>query len=79
MLYSLGEGTPKDNIEAYRWFYRAMQHDIPEDQKRTDLRDNLQWLEKHMEPKDVDEARRRAIHSQPGVLEPKPQPTPDAK
>jgi TPR repeat protein len=60
MMYSLGEGTSQNDVEAYKWFYLALQHAIPEDEKRTEIRDDIQWLEKHMKNEDIDLARQEA-------------------
>ena len=60
MMYSLGEGTDPNDVEAYKWFYLALQHVISEDEKRAEIRDDIQWLEKHMKNEDIDLARKKA-------------------
>ena len=59
ILYSLGEGGPKDFIESYKWFTLALAHQ-PVGDELTDLRDNIEWLEKRMKGKEVVEAKKRA-------------------
>jgi TPR repeat protein len=59
-MLSLGQGAPQDNVAAYQWFYLALQHENLEDTRKTELREDLQWLEKHMSEAEVDQARQRA-------------------
>jgi len=60
MMYQLGEGATPNNVEAYKWFYLALQHVITEDEKKTEIRDDIQWLEKRMKNEDIDLARKKA-------------------
>lgn len=67
ILYSLGEGGPKDFIESYKWFTLALQHN-PAGDELSDLRDNIEWLEKRMKGKDVAEAKKRVEKWKPSDL-----------
>jgi len=62
MMYSLGEGTSQDNKTAYFWFYRALQHVFEDGDKKNEVRDDIQWLEKHMNNEDVAQAKTKAMH-----------------
>jgi hypothetical protein len=65
MMYSLAEGMPQDNITAYFWFYRALQHVFTDEDKKNEVRDDIQWLEKHMKNEDVAQAKTKAMHWRP--------------
>lgn len=64
IMYSLGEGGPKDFIESYKWFSLALAHS-PVGDELSDLRDNIEWLEKRMSGKDVAEAKNRVERWRP--------------
>ena len=68
MMLSLGQGGPKDPIESYKWFTLALKRGHNSDAQVAELRDNIEWLEKRMEGKDVAEAKKRADQWKP-VLE----------
>ncbi len=74
MMISLGEGTEQDYKTAYFWFYRALQHPFTDEDKKNEVRDDIQWLEKHMDPKDVETARNKAMRLKPV----NPQPSRDS-
>jgi TPR repeat protein len=57
MLYSLGEGVEKDYPHSYFWFHRALGHEVIDEDKRDEVRDDIQWLEKHMSNRDINFAK----------------------
>ena len=59
-MLSLGEGGPKDYIESHKWFSLALKHHSLEKSQVSELRNNIEWLEKHMTGKETDEAQKRA-------------------
>jgi TPR repeat protein len=65
MMYSLAEGTSQNNITAYLWFYRALQHTFTDEDKKNEVRDDIQWMEKHMSNEDVATAKTKAMHWRP--------------
>lgn len=65
MMYSLGEGTAQNYGMSYFWFYRALQHAFTDQDKKDEIRDDIQWLEKHMNEKEVGTAKTRALHWRP--------------
>jgi len=65
MMYSLGEGATKDYSAAYFWFYRALQHFFTDEDKKNEVRDDIQWMEKHMSNEDIDKAKVKAMHWRP--------------
>lgn len=65
MLYSLGQGTPKDYVESYYWFSLALDHEGLEDGKVEDLRNNIEWLEKHMTDEQMAAASRKLSDKTP--------------
>ena len=65
MMYSLGEGATKDYSGAYFWFYRALQHSFTDEDKKNEVRDDIQWMEKHMSNEDIAEAKIKAMHWRP--------------
>lgn len=65
MMYSLGEGAPQDNKISYFWFYLALQHSFAGEDEKNEVRDDIQWLEKHMKNEEIDQARLKAIHWRP--------------
>jgi TPR repeat protein len=65
MMYSLGEGTTQDYKTSYFWFYRALQHIFADKDKKNEVRDDIQWLEKHMNNEDVAQAKTKAMHWRP--------------
>ena len=66
-MLSIGEGAPKDMIEADKWFTLALKHSIDDGALLENLRNDLEWLEKHMAQKDIDEAKNRADAWHPSV------------
>jgi hypothetical protein len=62
MMYSLGEGTAQDYKTSYFWFYRALQHGFTDEDKKNEVRDDIQWMEKHMSNEDIAQTRTKAIH-----------------
>jgi hypothetical protein len=65
MMYSLGEGAPQDYIAAYFWFYRALQHSFTDEDKKNEVRDDIQWMEKHMSNEDIAKAKTQAMRWKP--------------
>jgi TPR repeat protein len=65
MLYSLGEGGPKDYVESHKWFSLALKHSSLEEGQLSDLRDDIEWLEKRMSGDQIDEAQKRAMEWKP--------------
>jgi len=62
MMYSLGEGTAQDYKTSYFWFYRALQHGFTDEDKKNEVRDDIQWMEKHMTNEDIAQTRTKAMH-----------------
>jgi uncharacterized protein len=60
-LYSLGEGGPKDFVESHKWFSLALKHSALSDDQVTDLRDDIEWLEKRMSGKSITKAKKLAV------------------
>jgi TPR repeat protein len=69
MMYSLGEGTPQDYTASYFWFYRALQHTFMDADKKNEVRDDIQWMEKHMTSEDVAKAKTQAEHWRPAGVQ----------
>ena len=65
VLYSLGEGTAKDYVESHKWFTLALRHENLTDDQVQELRGDIEWLEKHMTGKQMDEAKKRAAEWKP--------------
>jgi TPR repeat protein len=65
MMYSLGEGAPQDYKTSYFWFYLSLQHSFAGEDEKNEVRDDIQWLEKHMKNEEIDQARLKAIHWRP--------------
>jgi TPR repeat protein len=59
-MLSLGEGAPKDYIESHKWFSLALRYHSLENSQVSELRSDIEWLEKHMTGKETDEAKKRA-------------------
>jgi TPR repeat protein len=81
-MLSLGEGTPKDLVESYKWFSVASNHPDLSGDKRDEIHDDLEWLEKHMTGDQVREAQRRADRFKTAAEEgdlPTPAPPPDGE
>jgi TPR repeat protein len=69
MMYSLGEGTAQDYKASYFWFYRALQHSFTDEDKKNEVRDDIQWMEKHMTNEDIGKAKVKAMHWRPAGTE----------
>jgi uncharacterized protein len=69
MMYSLGEGAAQDYKASYFWFYRALQHAFTDEDKKNEVRDDIQWMEKHMSNEDVAAARTKAMHWRPDGIQ----------
>jgi TPR repeat protein len=65
MMCSVGEGTPKDLVESYKWFTLALTRGDLEEAQENELRDNVEWLEKKMTNQQIDEAKKRALQWKP--------------
>jgi TPR repeat protein len=65
-MLSLGEGGPQDYIESHKWFSLALKDHSLENSQVSELRNDIEWLEKHMTGKQVAEARKRAETWKPG-------------
>jgi TPR repeat protein len=59
VLYSLGEGTAKDYVESHKWFSLALRHESLTNDQVEELHGDIEWLEKHMTGKQMDEAKKR--------------------
>lgn len=59
-MLSLGEGSPKDFVESHKWFSLALRHPSLKDGQVEELRNDIEWMEKHMTDGQVTEARKRA-------------------
>ncbi len=70
IMYSLGEGGPKDFIESHKWFSLALGQNPVDEGKIAELRDNIEWLEKRMNGRDIDEAKKRAESWKPARTTP---------
>ncbi|HEY5038183.1 MAG TPA: tetratricopeptide repeat protein [bacterium] len=64
-LYSLGEGGPKDFVESHKWFSLALKHPSLSDNQLSDLRDDIEWLEKRMSGKSIAKAKKLAAVWEP--------------
>ncbi len=69
MMYSLGEGTAQDYKTSYFWFYRALQHAFTDEDKKNEVRDDIQWMEKHMSNEDVAQTKTKAMHWRPAGIQ----------
>lgn len=65
-MLSLGEGGPKDDIESYKWFSLALKYHNLESSQVSELRNDIEWLEKRMPGKETDEAKKRVEEWKPG-------------
>jgi len=65
-MLSLGEGGPKDYIESHKWFSLALKYHSLDSSQVSDLRNDIEWLEKRMTGKETDEAQKRAAEWKPG-------------
>jgi TPR repeat protein len=72
-MLSLGEGGPRDYVESHKWFSLALRDHSLESSQVSELRGDMEWLEKHMTDKEIAEARKRAESWKPGE-EPTPNP-----
>jgi TPR repeat protein len=72
-MLSLGEGTSKDYIESHKWFSLALKNHSLEDAKVSDLRNDIEWLEKRMTGEQIKEAKKRADEWVPAGATPTPQ------
>jgi TPR repeat protein len=62
MMYGMGDGVAKDNVESYKWFYLVhwlTPPNWPAEVKR-DAEEDMAAVARHLRPSDVDEAQRRA-------------------
>lgn len=71
-MLSLGEGAKKDYIESYKWFCLALRDHNLKDEQVADLRDDIEWLEKHMKGDEIKEAQARADNWKPAFPENNP-------
>ena len=79
-MLSLGEGTPKDLVESYKWFAVASKHPDLSGDKMDEIHDDLEWLEKHMTGDQVREAQKKADRFKADSVEadlPTPTPPPN--
>ncbi len=65
-MLSLGEGGPQDYIESHKWFSLALKYHALENSQVSELRNDIEWLEKHMTGKETEEAKKRAEEWKPG-------------
>ncbi len=65
-MLSLGEGGPKDYVESHKWFSLALKYHTLESSQVSELRNDIEWLEKRMTGKETDEAKKRAEEWKPG-------------
>jgi TPR repeat protein len=65
-MLSLGEGGPQDYMESHKWFSLALKDHTLEKSQVSELRGDIEWLEKHMTDKEIAEARKRADAWKPG-------------
>ena len=68
-MYLLGEGVPRDFVEAYKWFSLAAAHDTDETWQRW-AREDLNRLEPHMTPAQIAEAQKLTREWKPNVTQP---------
>jgi TPR repeat protein len=71
-MLSLGEGGPKDYVESHKWFSLALRHHSLEDGKVSELRNDIEWLEKRMTGSQAAEAHKRASAWKPLLEKPAP-------
>jgi TPR repeat protein len=65
-MLSVGEGGPKDYVESHKWFSLALKYHSLESSQVSELRNDIEWLEKHMTGKETDEAQKRTEEWKPG-------------